>query len=305
MSQNVPPTGLAKRLASGPAWMNGMNDLTKQPVVKPDRANGAQNQVLKVSNSVPSPKSTPTMAQKSNNVPHPELLPPKPVIPNQPVLLPTMPPTNTSAQINSTQPLPKPPMSTAQNLVNGPSTAQAQNASLDLNANWNNGLKVSAQVQARLTKQQAKKAKNKRQRNGQPTMVNGVIEFQIPAEVEKEPQLDDDKAEDQMAVAETYADYKPAKLNIGNAHPDAVVETASLSSVEPTDITYDLKIPHRIIKKGLLSALQLESIVYASQAHEHLLPDGSRAGFLIGECLFSTCFHWKFRITFESFVGGK
>lgn len=32
-----------------------------------------------------------------------------------------------------------------------------------------------------------------------------------------------------------------------------------------------------------MSALQLESITYASQAHDQLLPDGSRAGFLIGD----------------------
>lgn len=53
-------------------------------------------------------------------------------------------------------------------------------------------------------------------------------------------------------------------------------------AVEPNDITYELNIPKRTIDKGCLSALQLESIVYASQAHQHILPDGSRAGFLIG-----------------------
>lgn len=94
--------------------------------------------------------------------------------------------------------------------------------------------------------------------------------------------INDDKAEDQMAVIETYADYKPAKLTIGMPHPDAVVETSSLSSVAPTDITYKLKIPKKTIKSGALSALQLESIIYASQAHQHFLQDDSRAGFLIG-----------------------
>lgn len=32
-----------------------------------------------------------------------------------------------------------------------------------------------------------------------------------------------------------------------------------------------------------LSALQLESVVYACQRHEHMLADGSRAGFFIGD----------------------
>lgn len=97
-------------------------------------------------------------------------------------------------------------------------------------------------------------------------------------------QLDDDKAEYQMAIAETFADYKPIKLKIGLPHPDPVVETSTLSSVEPVDITYELAIPKRTIEKGALSALQLESIVYASQAHGHYLPDECRAGFLIGKC---------------------
>lgn len=73
-----------------------------------------------------------------------------------------------------------------------------------------------------------------------------------------------------------------ALVKLGKRHPDPVVETASLSSVEPTDVTYKLSIPSETINSGLLSALQLESITYASQAHEKLLPDGSRAGFLIG-----------------------
>lgn len=97
---------------------------------------------------------------------------------------------------------------------------------------------------------------------------------------------EDEAEEDEMGVAETYADYWPAKLKMGKKHPDAVVETASLSSVEPADVTYKLAIPNEpTIEDGLLSALQLESITYASQAHEQLLPDGSRAGFLVGAFL--------------------
>lgn len=97
------------------------------------------------------------------------------------------------------------------------------------------------------------------------------------------PQEEEEGEDEEMGVAETYADYWPAKLKLGKKHPDPVVETASLSSVEPADITYKMMIPPDTINSGLLSALQLESITYASQAHEQLLPDGSRAGFLIGD----------------------
>uniref|UniRef100_A0A670XTI1 Protein strawberry notch homolog 2 n=1 Tax=Pseudonaja textilis TaxID=8673 RepID=A0A670XTI1_PSETE len=55
------------------------------------------------------------------------------------------------------------------------------------------------------------------------------------------------------------------------------------SSVPPPDITYVLSLPESIAENGLLSALQLEAIIYACQEHENLLPNGQRAGFLIGD----------------------
>ncbi|KAM0733955.1 Protein strawberry notch [Formica fusca] len=108
--------------------------------------------------------------------------------------------------------------------------------------------------------------------SGDPTK---MMQPNIPEEEE----VDDED----MGVAETYADYMPTKLKLGRKHPDPVVETASLSSVEPTDVWYKLSIPDDTIRSGALSALQLESITYTSQQHEHLLPDGTRAGFLIGD----------------------
>ncbi|XP_021708010.1 protein strawberry notch isoform X3 [Aedes aegypti] len=98
-----------------------------------------------------------------------------------------------------------------------------------------------------------------------------------------QPPEEEEAEEEEMGVAETYAEYWPAKLKIGKKHPDPVVETASLSSVEPSDVYYKISIPPEPINAGQLSALQLESITYASQAHDHLLADGSRAGFLVGD----------------------
>ncbi|XP_054279208.1 protein strawberry notch-like [Macrosteles quadrilineatus] len=89
--------------------------------------------------------------------------------------------------------------------------------------------------------------------------------------------------DEDLAVAETYADYMPSKLKVGKRHPDPVVETASLSSVAPPDIDYELHLPSHVVESGALSALQLEAITYAAQQHQHFLPDGSRAGFLIGD----------------------
>lgn len=69
----------------------------------------------------------------------------------------------------------------------------------------------------------------------------------------------------------------------GLSHPDPVVETSSLSSVMPPDVTYHFSIPEQIIDTGKLSALQLEAIIYACQQHEQSNPNGERVGYLIGE----------------------
>uniref|UniRef100_A0A673KPF7 Protein strawberry notch homolog 1 n=1 Tax=Sinocyclocheilus rhinocerous TaxID=307959 RepID=A0A673KPF7_9TELE len=70
---------------------------------------------------------------------------------------------------------------------------------------------------------------------------------------------------------------------IGLRHPDPVVETSSLSSVNPPDVWYRLSIPEETIDRGWLSALQLEAVTYAAQQHETFLPNGDRAAYLIGD----------------------
>ncbi|XP_075770874.1 protein strawberry notch homolog 1-like isoform X2 [Pelodiscus sinensis] len=97
---------------------------------------------------------------------------------------------------------------------------------------------------------------------------------------EEEPEEED---EEEMGHAETYAEYMPIKLKIGLRHPDPVVETSSLSSVTPPEVWYQTSISEESIDNGWLSALQLEAITYAAQQHETFLPNGDRAGFLIGD----------------------
>jgi hypothetical protein len=78
-----------------------------------------------------------------------------------------------------------------------------------------------------------------------------------------------------------------APVKIGYKHPDPVVETISLASVEPPDIDYHVE--ERLkpaIEAKKLSALQLETITYAGQLHEKILPGGFRAGFLTGKSPF-------------------
>ncbi|XP_057698255.1 si:ch73-63e15.2 isoform X3 [Corythoichthys intestinalis] len=103
---------------------------------------------------------------------------------------------------------------------------------------------------------------------------------QSPPEEEEEAEEEDSE---ELGHVDTYAEYRPSKSTIGISHPDIVVETNTLSSVPPPDITYTLSIPESTINSGLLSALQLEAIIYACQQHEVILQNNQRAGFLIGD----------------------
>lgn len=58
---------------------------------------------------------------------------------------------------------------------------------------------------------------------------------------------------------------RPPRLSIGPPHPDPVVETSSLSAVQPPEPTYDLEIRDELEKSKALSCLQIETLVYACQ----------------------------------------
>ncbi|XP_075885781.1 protein strawberry notch homolog 1 isoform X2 [Nelusetta ayraudi] len=103
-----------------------------------------------------------------------------------------------------------------------------------------------------------------------------------PPGIREEDEVEEEE-EDELGHAETYAEYMPMKLKIGLRHPDPVVETSSLSSVNPPDVWYRVSIPEEVTDRGCLSALQLEAITYAAQQHETFLPGGDRAAYLIGD----------------------
>lgn len=100
----------------------------------------------------------------------------------------------------------------------------------------------------------------------------------------------------------TYNSYVPKKVKFGKDHPDKVVENATLSAVDPPDVTYNLAMPASILSEGKLSNLQLEAIIYGCQRHmvdlpvkpvedlqgdmmgeEPLVEKPLRAGFLLGD----------------------
>ncbi|XP_039113703.1 protein FORGETTER 1 [Dioscorea cayenensis subsp. rotundata] len=105
-----------------------------------------------------------------------------------------------------------------------------------------------------------------------------------PLEEINEVAIDVEREEDEGGTAgETFMDYRPLKISLGYPHPDPVVETSSLSAVQPPEPTYDLKIKDELEKSRALSCLQIETIVYACQRHLHKLQSGARAGFFIGD----------------------
>lgn len=107
---------------------------------------------------------------------------------------------------------------------------------------------------------------------------------QHPVEEVNEVAIEVEREEDEGGMAgETFTDYRPPKLSIGPPHPDPIVETSSLSAVQPPEPTYELMIKDELEESKALSCLQIETLVYACQQHLKHLQDGVRAGFFIGD----------------------
>jgi len=77
--------------------------------------------------------------------------------------------------------------------------------------------------------------------------------------------------------------YAPRFVVGGASHPGVIVEPPGLANVEPPPIHYHPCLPKELSETGRLSAMQIERIIYAGQAHGQRLADGSRAGISIGD----------------------
>lgn len=100
-------------------------------------------------------------------------------------------------------------------------------------------------------------------------------------------QLDSGVTPQSLRIEEgtVFAEYRVQRAMVRGTqpHPANVVESTAMASVEPPGVTYQHHLPTEIIVEGRISDLQLEDVIYAGQATEFLLPDGSRKGHWNGD----------------------
>ena len=106
----------------------------------------------------------------------------------------------------------------------------------------------------------------------QPQSSRYVPDTEVGHVIELEYRIKDDN--DSEVVDEgIFSQYKLQAIAIDGAspHPSPLVESAAMASVKPPVPTYKPMIPQRLLSEGLLSEPQLETLVYAGNAHAQML----------------------------------
>ncbi|KAA0909708.1 methylase, partial [Aquicoccus porphyridii] len=88
----------------------------------------------------------------------------------------------------------------------------------------------------------------------------------------------------QDTVYEAY-DLQSIRIDGAAAHPTALVQSAAMASVPPPVPTYRPMLPKTLVADGLLSAPQLESVIYAGNAHETHLKGWFKRGEIEGQLM--------------------
>ncbi len=86
-------------------------------------------------------------------------------------------------------------------------------------------------------------------------------------------------------VAQRYTEYRKRGYDWQGwaPHPAYFEETRSLADVDPPMVDVEHHLPPYLRDDGLLSDIGVEGVLRAQAAHEVLLPNGSRRGFILGD----------------------